>query len=102
DPRVGPGARRAPGTDPRLPAEAPRRAGIARRGRLGRTWHPRPRRRPHRPRPPGPRGAATDRIPRRRAAPGPGAPPGAAGAPRDPGRVVLSRPVRRLGRPDRP
>ena len=56
DPGVGPGARRAAGPGPRLPAAAARRARRAGRGRLGGAGEPRPRRRPDRPGPAGPRG----------------------------------------------
>ncbi len=62
DPGLGPGARRAAGADPRLPAAAARRAGLARRGGLGGAGEPRSRRRPDRARPSGPRGAPPDRV----------------------------------------
>ena len=48
DPGVGPGARRAAGPRPRLPAAAARRAGRDGRGRLGGAGEPRPRRRARR------------------------------------------------------
>ena len=75
DPGLGPRARRPAGPGPRLPAAAPRRARRARRGRLGRAREPRPRRRPGRPLPARPGGAArrpavpgSPARPRRRAA----------------------------------
>ena len=87
-----------PARDPGLPAAAARRAGLARRGRVGGAGEPRPRRRAHRPVPPGPRRAATGRAPRRHGPAGRAAPRPHPRAPRDPRRLVLPRPAPRRGR----
>ena len=65
DPGVRAGAGRPARPRARLPAPPPRRAGCARRGRLGRAWEPRPRRWPGRALPAGPRGPPPGRLARR-------------------------------------
>ena len=62
DPGLGPGAGRAAGADPGLPAAPARRARRPRRGRLGGAGQPRPRRRPDRAGAARARGPATGRA----------------------------------------
>ncbi len=94
-PGVRAGTGRPPGTHPGLPAAAARRAGLARRGRLGGAGEPRPRRRPDRPGPAGPRRTPTRRARRWHGPAGRAAPRRDPRAPRDARRLVLPRPAPR-------
>ncbi len=106
DPRLRPGARRAPGPGPGLPAAAPRRAGRSRRGCLDRVRTARPRRRPRGALPAregGPPARGTDSVADRSRRSGQRASPRRDPRPaRPPGRFVLSRGLRRSRRWLRP